>query len=78
MDDDELMGASEVAEDEGLPVEEVRAWAAENEVQRVGNVFVFTAADREALRDDLDADEEEDEGGDEEDDEEEDGDAGDD
>ncbi len=38
-----------------------RAWASANDVQVVGNAYVWTEADREAFAADLDADEEEDE-----------------
>lgn len=70
----ELWGTPDVADDEDVEVEVARAWAAANDVQMVGNSYVWTEADREAFGDNLDADEEEEEDEDDEESEDEDAD----
>jgi hypothetical protein len=62
-DTDELMSTADAADEADVPETTARDWAAENGVQRVGNVFVWTSTDV----DDFIADLEEDEDSDDED-----------
>jgi hypothetical protein len=69
MQESELMGTAEVADEAEVSQQEARDWAADNDVQRVGNVFVWTPEDVDDFIADLDedADEDDDEDGDEDD-----------
>jgi hypothetical protein len=52
MSDNTLMSTAEVAEEAEISESEARAWAEDNAVQRVGNVFAWTPQDVEAVEDD--------------------------
>jgi hypothetical protein len=72
-----LASTVDVADFLDLSDEEVREWAAENEVAFVGGRYIFTAGDVEELRNDIDGDHDEDDDVEGDDDDEEDGDDGD-
>ncbi len=54
-----LASTVDVADFVDLSDEEVRAWAAENQVAFVGGRYIFTADDVEDLLDDVDGDDDE-------------------